>query len=70
MIRPSAKCAGDFWPKWMAIRKLKERLVLHKELAERRKRNKGEDELKKRLEESVVTAENDLKVLREILERI
>jgi hypothetical protein len=32
-------------------------------------RNKGEDELKKRLEESVAR-ENDLKLLREILERI
>jgi hypothetical protein len=49
---------------------LKKRVVLHKELVERRKRNKGEDELKKRLEESVETAENDLKLLREILERI
>ena len=50
--------------------KLKERVVLHKELVERRKRNKGEDELKKRLEECVATAGNDLKLLREILERI
>jgi Glu-tRNA(Gln) amidotransferase subunit E-like FAD-binding protein len=32
--------------------------------------NKGEDELMKRLEEFVATAENDLKLLREILERI
>jgi hypothetical protein len=52
------------------FRKLKERVVLHKELVERRKRNKGEDELKKRLEESVITAGNDLKLRREILERI
>jgi hypothetical protein len=44
--------------------------VLHKELVERRKRNKGEDELKKRLEKCVATAGNDLKLLREILERI
>jgi hypothetical protein len=28
------------------FRKLKERVVLHKDLVERRKRNKGEDELK------------------------
>jgi hypothetical protein len=55
---------------WTAIRKLKERVVLHKELVERRKRNKGEDELKKRLEKCVATAGNDLKLLREILERI
>lgn len=47
-----------------AIRKLKERVVLHKELLERRKVNKGEEELKKRLEESVTIAES------EIVERI
>ena len=55
---------------WTAIRKLKERVVLHKELVERKRRNKGEDELVKRLQDSVVTAERDLKLLREILERI
>ena len=44
--------------------------MLQKELVDRRKRNKGEDELKKRLEESVATAGNDLKFLREILGRI
>ena len=54
---------------WTAIRKLKERIVLHQHLLER-KRNKGEDELFKRLEESVDTAEEDLKLLREILDRI
>jgi two-component system, chemotaxis family, protein-glutamate methylesterase/glutaminase len=54
---------------WTTIRKLKERMVLHKQLVER-KRNKGEEELKKRLEESVVTAKHDLKLLHEILERI
>jgi two-component system chemotaxis response regulator CheB len=55
---------------WTAIRKLKERIVLHQELIERKKRNKAEDELRSRLEESVVTAEDDLKLLREILDRI
>jgi hypothetical protein len=55
---------------WTAVRKLKERVVLHKELVERRKRNKGENELLKRLKESVATAESDLKLLREVLERI
>jgi two-component system chemotaxis response regulator CheB len=54
---------------WTATRKLKERVVLHKQLAER-KRNKGEDELLKRLEDSVTTAERDLKLVREVLERI
>src|SRR5262245_22493665 len=36
---------------WTAIRKLKERVVLHKNLVERKKRNKGETELMRRLEE-------------------
>jgi two-component system chemotaxis response regulator CheB len=55
---------------WTAIRKLKERVVLHQELIDRKKRNKGEDELRNRLEESIATAEKDLKLLREILDRI
>ena len=54
---------------WTAMRTLKERTVLHKKLMER-KRNKGEQELRNRLEESIDTAENDLKLLREILDRI
>ena len=44
--------------------------MLHKELVERRKRNKGKDELRRRLKEPVTIAESDLKLLREILERI
>ena len=55
---------------WTAIRKLKERIVLHEELIERKKRNKGEEELRRRLEESVTTAEQDLKLLRDVLDRI
>jgi two-component system, chemotaxis family, protein-glutamate methylesterase/glutaminase len=55
---------------WTAIRKLKERVVLHQNLIERKKRNKGEEELRKRLEESVATSERDLKLLREVLDRI
>jgi two-component system chemotaxis response regulator CheB len=54
---------------WTAIRKLKERIVLHQNLFER-KRNKGEQELLKRLEESITTAREDIKLLREILHRI
>jgi len=54
---------------WTAARTLKERIVLHEQLAER-KRNKGEEELCKRLEESVTTARKDLELLREILDRI
>src|SRR5215211_4825123 len=45
---------------WTAIRKLKERVVLHKALVERKKRNTGEEELRKRVEESVSTSEGDL----------
>ena len=54
---------------WTAIRKLKELVVLHERLLEK-KRNKGEQELFKRLEESVATAKKDLKLLRDILDRI
>jgi len=54
---------------WTAARTLKERIVLHERLAER-KRNKGEEELLKRLEESVSAAKKDLQLLREILDRI
>jgi hypothetical protein len=42
----------------------------HKKLAEKKKRSYGEDELMKRLEELVLTAESDLKLLREIPGRI
>ncbi len=55
---------------WTAIRRLKERVVLHQELIKRKKRNKGEQELRTRLEESVVTAEKDVKLLRDVLDRI
>jgi len=54
---------------WTAIRKLKERVVLHQRLLEQ-KRNNGEHELFKRLEESVATSKKDLQLLREILDRI
>jgi two-component system chemotaxis response regulator CheB len=54
---------------WTAIRKLKERVMLHEQLVEHR-RNQGENELLQRLEESITTAQEDLKLLREILDRI
>jgi two-component system chemotaxis response regulator CheB len=54
---------------WTAIRKLKERVVLHEQLV-KRKRNKGEDELRKRFEESITAARKDIKLLREVLNRI
>jgi two-component system, chemotaxis family, protein-glutamate methylesterase/glutaminase len=54
---------------WTAMRTLKERTMLHRKLLEHR-RNRGEEELMQRLEESIGTAENDLKLLREVLDRI
>jgi|SRR5882724_3299173 len=54
---------------WTTTRKLKERVVLHERLLER-KHNKGEDGLLKRLQESVASAREDVKLLRDILERI
>lgn len=54
---------------WTAMRTLKERTVLHKKMIERR-RNKAEEKLRNRLEESIETANKDLKLLREILDRI
>jgi len=54
---------------WTAVRKLKERTILHKKLIERQ-RNKGEERLKKWFEDSVITAERDLKLVREVLARI
>jgi two-component system chemotaxis response regulator CheB len=54
---------------WIAMRTLKERSALHQKLLER-KRNRGEEELDRRLEESIQTAEHDLKLLREILDRV
>jgi len=55
---------------WTATRKLKERVVLHDKLVKRYQRNNCEKELLNRLEESVVTAEQDLKLLRDIPDRI
>lgn len=52
---------------WTAIRKLEKGMALHERLVER-KRNKSEQELLKRLEESVTTAKKDLELLREILD--
>jgi two-component system, chemotaxis family, protein-glutamate methylesterase/glutaminase len=55
---------------WTAIRKLKERVILHEELLRRKKPNKGEAALRGRLEESIGTAEKDIKLLRDVLDRI
>jgi hypothetical protein len=48
---------------------LKERVVLHQRLLEQ-KRNKGEQELFKRREESATAEEKGVKLLRDILDRI
>jgi two-component system, chemotaxis family, protein-glutamate methylesterase/glutaminase len=55
---------------WVALRTLKERIMLHQKLLEKPKKNKGEEELQQRFEESIATAEKDVKLLHEILDRI
>jgi two-component system, chemotaxis family, protein-glutamate methylesterase/glutaminase len=55
---------------WTAMRRLKERTVLYQRLIENHKRNNGEDELLQRLEETISAAEEDIKLLREILDRM
>jgi two-component system chemotaxis response regulator CheB len=55
---------------WTAVRRLKERALLHQQLFERKKRTKKEGELRDRLKESVATAERDINLLREVLDRI
>jgi two-component system chemotaxis response regulator CheB len=54
---------------WVAVRTLNERITLHREML-RRRRNEGEQELLQRLEQSVGTAEKDVELLRQIIERI
>jgi hypothetical protein len=49
---------------------IKRRLRAAQGASRAKERNKGEDALKRRLDESVVTTENELKLLREILKRI
>lgn len=55
---------------WTAMRVMNERIAMHRKLMERRSRNKSEITLLKRLEESVGTAEQDVEMLREIVERL
>ena len=54
---------------WTAIRKLEERVVVHQRLLEQ-KRNKGEQDLVKGLAESATAGQKDVKLLRDILDRI
>ena len=54
---------------WTAIRKLEERVVVHQRLLEQ-KRNKSEQELFERLAEWATAKEKDVKLLRDILDRI
>ena len=54
---------------WTALRTLNERVTLHRQLL-RRPRNKGEEQLLQRFEDSVKTAERDIELLREIIGRI
>lgn len=55
---------------WTAIRTMNERITMHRKLCERPSRNKSEITILKRLEESIATAEQDLEMLREIVERL
>jgi two-component system chemotaxis response regulator CheB len=54
---------------WTSLRTLKERTVLYKRLLER-KRNRAEEALRQRWQESIATAETDIKLIREILDHI
>jgi two-component system chemotaxis response regulator CheB len=54
---------------WVAVRTLNERITLHREML-KRDRNDGEDALFRRLAESVKIAEQDVQLLRQIIERI
>jgi two-component system chemotaxis response regulator CheB len=54
---------------WVAIRTLNERITLYRQML-RRERNEGEQILFERMEESVQMAEQDVVLLRQIIERI
>ena len=54
---------------WVAVRTLNERITLHREML-RRDRNSGEAPLFARLADSVKMAEQDVELLRQIIERI
>jgi two-component system chemotaxis response regulator CheB len=54
---------------WVAVRTLNERITLHREML-KRERNAGEETLFQRLAESVKIAEQDVQLLRQIIERI
>jgi two-component system chemotaxis response regulator CheB len=54
---------------WVAVRTLNERITLHREML-RRDRNSGEEPLFVRLADSVKIAEQDVELLRQIIERI
>lgn len=54
---------------WTAVRTLNERVTMHRQFL-RRNRNRGEELIFKRFEESVVAAERDVELLREIISRI
>jgi two-component system chemotaxis response regulator CheB len=54
---------------WVAVRTLNERITLHRQML-RRERNEGEEVLFHRMEDSVKMAEQDVTLLRQIIERI
>jgi two-component system, chemotaxis family, protein-glutamate methylesterase/glutaminase len=55
---------------WVALRTLKERIMLHEKLLATPSKNKSDRELRKRFEESIGTAKKDVELLQEILDRI
>ena len=55
---------------WVAVRTLNERITLHREMLRKNDRNAGQEALFRRLEESVKIAEQDVQLLRQIIERI
>ena len=54
---------------WVAVRTLNERITLHRQMM-KRERNSSQEALFRRLEESVKIAEQDVQLLRQIIERI
>jgi two-component system chemotaxis response regulator CheB len=55
---------------WTAVRALNERITMHRKLLERPARNKAENDMLKRFAETAATAEKDVLLLREIVERL
>jgi two-component system, chemotaxis family, protein-glutamate methylesterase/glutaminase len=55
---------------WTAIRRLKERIGLHRQLIKKERGKSEKTQLITRLEESITTSEGDIRLLRDVLDRI